>query len=157
MGFIWHPYIPPKCSFTPLWLAFRRRLPTKVNLEFLDEGISRVCSLCGVGLETTSHLYFECTATGQIWRYIRAWMGVEAQLTTLDRALRWLRTYRKGDAAKKKMRKLAFACTTFMVWKVRNEVSFDHKPFDIMSIVCKIKVMVYTILGRLWPYACIDF
>ncbi|VFQ84596.1 unnamed protein product [Cuscuta campestris] len=63
MSFMWHSTIPPKCSFT-MWLALRRRLPTKANLEFL--GLALDCTLCGQGLEDVDHLFFQCSFSRQV-------------------------------------------------------------------------------------------
>ncbi|VFQ92906.1 unnamed protein product [Cuscuta campestris] len=54
MAFIWQSFIPPKCSFT-IWLALRRRLPTKTNLEFL--GVPMECTFCAQELEDVDHLF----------------------------------------------------------------------------------------------------
>ncbi|VFQ77908.1 unnamed protein product [Cuscuta campestris] len=114
MSFIWHSTIPPKCSFT-MWLALRRRLPTKSNLEFL--GLPMACTFCGQGLEDVDHLFFECCVSKQVWAAVKLWLRMDGQLGSLDRAIRWLRTFRREDAILKKMRKLALACTVFHLWK----------------------------------------
>ncbi|VFQ96640.1 unnamed protein product, partial [Cuscuta campestris] len=71
MAFIWQSYIPPKCSFT-LWLALRRRLPTKTNLEFL--GLPMDCTFCGHGLEDVDHLFFSCQFSKEVWDNIKTWL-----------------------------------------------------------------------------------
>ncbi|VFQ90070.1 unnamed protein product [Cuscuta campestris] len=114
MAFIWHSTIPPKCSFT-MWLAFRRRLRTKTNLEFL--GIPMECALCGVELEEIDHLFFDCWASKIVWGAIKEWLRVDGHLSTIDRAVRWLKAPRRGDAILKKARKVALACTVFHIWK----------------------------------------
>ncbi|VFQ66081.1 unnamed protein product [Cuscuta campestris] len=127
MAFIWHSTIPPKCSFT-MWLAFRRRLPTKTNLEFLSQPMD--CTFCSQALENVDHLFFGCCVTEQVW------LRIQGQISTLDRALRWMKTFRKGDALLKKTRRIALACTVFQIWKHRNAVLFDRKPLDVEAIIC---------------------
>ncbi|VFQ80307.1 unnamed protein product [Cuscuta campestris] len=154
MAFIWHSPIPPKCSFT-MWLALRGRLPTKTNLEFL--GLPMECELCGDGVEDISHLFFGCCVSKQIWGAIRHWLRIDAQLTTLDRAIRWLRTARRGDPILKKARRIGLACTVFLIWKQRNAFHFERKPLNIDGVICNIKTMVYCVLGRVWPNVYLTF
>ncbi|RAL49224.1 hypothetical protein DM860_014442 [Cuscuta australis] len=154
MAFIWHSTIPPKCSFT-MWLAFRRRLPTKTNLEFL--GIPMECALCGVELEEIDHLFFDCWASKIVWGAIKEWLRVDGHLSTIDRAVRWLKAPRRGDAILKKARKVALACTVFHIWKQRNACQFDQEPLNVEGMISKIKVMVYTIVGRMWPIHSLSF
>ncbi|VFQ94140.1 unnamed protein product [Cuscuta campestris] len=139
MAFIWHSTVPPKCSFT-MWLAFRRRLPTKTNLEFL--GIPLDCTLCGQAQEDVDHLFFGCNVSQQVWGTIKHWLRIDGHLSTLDRAVRWMKSFRRGDAIMKKTRKIALACTVFHIWKQRNATHFDQEPLCIEAIICKIKVML---------------
>ncbi|VFQ90709.1 unnamed protein product [Cuscuta campestris] len=147
MAFIWHSTIPPKCSFT-MWLVFRRRLPTKSNLEFL--GLPMECTLCGDTLEDIDHLFFGCVISKQVWEAIKQWLRIDGHLSTLDRAVRWMKTFRRGDAVLKKARRIGLACTVFQIWKQRNATLFDQEPIHVEGMIFKIKVMVYSILGRLW-------
>ncbi|VFQ90806.1 unnamed protein product [Cuscuta campestris] len=110
MAFIWQSYIPLKCSFT-MWLALRRRLPTKTNLEFL--GLPMDCTFCGHGLEDVDHLFFSCQFSKEVWDNIKTWLGMEGHLSTLTRTIRWLKAFRRGDGILKKARRTAFACSVF--------------------------------------------
>ncbi|VFQ89229.1 unnamed protein product, partial [Cuscuta campestris] len=103
MAFIWQSYIPPKCSFT-LWLALKRRLPTKTNLEFL--GLPMDCTFCGHGLEDVDHLFFSCQFSKEVWDNIKTWLGMEGHLSTLTRTIRWLKAFRRGDGILKKARRI---------------------------------------------------
>ncbi|VFQ83653.1 unnamed protein product [Cuscuta campestris] len=154
MAFIWHSTIPPKCSFT-MWLVFRRRLPTKSNLEFL--GLPMECTLCGDTLEDIDHLFFGCVISKQVWEAIKQWLRIDGHLSTLDRAVRWMKTFRRGDAVLKKARRIGLACTVFQIWKQRNATLFDQEPIHVEGMIFKIKVMVYSILGRLWHTYSLPF
>ncbi|VFQ84375.1 unnamed protein product [Cuscuta campestris] len=102
MAFIWQSYIPPKCSFT-MWLALRRRLPTKTNLEFL--GLPMDCTFCGHGLEDVDHLFFNCPFSKAVWNNVKNWLGLEGHLSTLARAIRWLKAFRREEGILKKARR----------------------------------------------------
>ncbi|VFQ67774.1 unnamed protein product [Cuscuta campestris] len=154
MAFIWQSFIPPKCSFT-MWLALRRRLPTKTNLEFLR--VPMECTFCGQELEDVDHLFFTCAVSKDVWKAVKDWLRMEGQLSTLPRAIRWMKGFKRGDGILKKARKIALACTVFHLWKQRNSVYFDHEPLCVETMVFKIKVMVFSILGRLWHLRTLPF
>ncbi|VFQ71254.1 unnamed protein product [Cuscuta campestris] len=61
-----------------------------------------------------------------------------------------MKTFRRGDAVLKKARRIGLACTVFQIWKQRNATLFDQEPIHVEGMIFKIKVMVYSILGRLW-------
>ncbi|VFQ83143.1 unnamed protein product [Cuscuta campestris] len=137
MAFIWQSFIPPKCSFT-MWLALRRRLPTKTNLDFL--GLPIECTFCGNELEDVDHLIFSCEVFKDVWRAVKTWLRMEGQLSTLNRAIRSLKAFRRGDVILKKARRIALACTVFHLWKLCNAVHFDQEPLRVDAVVFKIKI-----------------
>ncbi|VFQ78789.1 unnamed protein product [Cuscuta campestris] len=138
MAFIWQSFIPRKCSFT-MWLALRRRLPTKTNLDFL--GLPMDCTFCGNKLDDVDHLFFSCKVSKDVWRAVNIWLQMEGQLSTLNRAIRYLKAFRRGDVILKKARRIALACRVFHLWKLRNAVHFDQEPLRVDAVVFKIKLL----------------
>ena len=63
---LWQLNIPHKvCHFA--WRACRDTLPTKENLvrrKVLNDG---VCELCNSGLESSCHLFWECSRAHEVW------------------------------------------------------------------------------------------
>ena len=63
---IWQLNIPHKVRHFA-WRACRDTLPTKENLirrKVLTEGC---CELCNLGLESSSHLFWECSRAREVW------------------------------------------------------------------------------------------
>ncbi|VFQ89794.1 unnamed protein product [Cuscuta campestris] len=141
MKAIWKPYIPPRYSFT-VWLTLRGRLPTKMNLHFLQLD-NRNCEFCHTEEETAQHLFFLCENTALIWGAIRNWLNIAPALSTLERAIEWVGRQRHSHCAKRKMWRLAIMCTVYTIWRSRNGCYLDHEGFNTDTIIYKIKVGVY--------------
>ncbi|CAH9071145.1 unnamed protein product [Cuscuta europaea] len=154
MPFIWKGYIPPKFSFN-VWLAFRNRLPTQDNLSYLN--MVNWCDLCKGSLETTPHLFFVCSFVCSIWTKIRDWIGITKQMTTLEKAIKWIRKDHEGALIKSKAVRLAFCATIYWVWHTRNAYRFDDITKTEDDVVAKIKHVVYKILYNIYPYDLITF
>jgi len=69
---IWHTCIPPSHSFV-FWHLMLSKLPTDDNLRTRGCTIVSVCVLCYKHVETSSHLFLECTFAASVWR----WLGVK--------------------------------------------------------------------------------
>ena len=78
-GIIWSKLIP-LMVFIFAWRLLRNRLPTKDNpfqrgIVYLD---SQLCvSGCRV-LESTQHLFMDCSYYGALWHMMRDWLGFDA-------------------------------------------------------------------------------
>ncbi|CAH9091992.1 unnamed protein product [Cuscuta epithymum] len=154
MSFIWKSYIPPKFSFIA-WLAFRNRLATYDNLEYLD--VINVCPFCKGEPETVSHLYFECIITGQVWTRIKAWLGITRQMTTLRSAVKWIKKEHNGAHIKAKAVRITFCFTIYWMWRTRNSICFEAAKVKVEDIIHHIKYMVYKVLFSIYPYHMITF
>ncbi|VFR03542.1 unnamed protein product, partial [Cuscuta campestris] len=151
MKFIWQTYIPPRFSFTT-WLILRKRLPTKVNLSYVDME-NRDCSLCHLDAEDTKHLFFACHVSAQIWNGVKEWINLDVALSTLNRAIKWLRKSHHAHSNIKKMCRLATLSTVYHIWRLRNGAYFDQIAVDVHSTIQKIKLSVYKVMYRLFPNA----
>ncbi|CAH9083664.1 unnamed protein product [Cuscuta europaea] len=154
MSFIWKSYIPPKFSFIT-WLAFRGRLATYDSLGFLD--VINICPFCKGGPETVSHLYFECSFTGQVWNMIRDWLGITRQMNTLSSAVKWMKKEHNGANVKAKAVKLSFCYTIYWTWRMRNMICFEKTTTTVIDMVKHIKFMVYKVLYYMYPIERVTF
>ncbi|RAL42508.1 hypothetical protein DM860_011126 [Cuscuta australis] len=148
MKFIWQTYIPPRFSFTT-WIAMRRHLPTKVNLAYVEME-NRNCTLCHMEMETTEHLFFSCHISAQIWNGIKSWLNIDASLSTLIRAIKWLRRQHTVHSNRKICRVGTFS-TIYHIWKLRNSVYFEHIEVDIQQVIQQVKLSVYKVMYKLFP------
>ncbi|VFQ85204.1 unnamed protein product [Cuscuta campestris] len=120
MKCIWQAYIPPRFSFTT-WLALRRCLPTKVNLPFVEME-TKNNSLCHMELETSEHLFFSFHISSHVWNGIKQWLNIDASLSTIKRAIKWLRRQHTGHNNRKKFCRLGTMSVIYHIWKMRNIV-----------------------------------
>jgi hypothetical protein len=78
LGGIWKSPAPSKViAFS--WMAFLDRIPTRSNLELrrvLSQEDPRNCVMCGLGEETTTHLFLHCDMAWLFWRLVFDWLGV---------------------------------------------------------------------------------
>ncbi|CAH9145483.1 unnamed protein product [Cuscuta epithymum] len=149
MPFIWKDYIPPKFSFVT-WLAFRNRLATCDNLHRLD--VDNTCVLCKGGPETVPHLYFECFFSGKVWAMMKAWIGIPRMMGTLASAVKWIKKERSGASVRAKAARIAFSCTIYSLWRVRNAARFDDFLPKEEEVFARIQYVVYKILYCIYPY-----
>ncbi|VFQ98410.1 unnamed protein product [Cuscuta campestris] len=133
-------------------LQSMKRLPTKLNLSHVEME-SRECSLCHLDDEDTKHLFFECHVSAQIWNGVKEWLNLDVALSTLNRAIKWLRKYHHAHSNIKKMCRLATFSTVYHIWRLRNGAYFDQTAVDVHSAIQKIKLSVYKVMYRLFPNA----
>lgn len=77
INFIWKKRAPPRAQLL-LWFLVRDSLKTGaflVQRGILDSN-QALCPFCGIELETSSHLFFTCKVTWQIWMKCMAWWKV---------------------------------------------------------------------------------
>ena len=153
-GKVWSSFITPKHSFT-LWLAARKRLPTKDRLLFLQ--MEEACVLCGGSRESVTHLFFSCAFSNLIWARVREWLGISRAMSTVDSALKWIRRESRGSGRNAKARCMALACTVYHIWNARNRKMFEGQVLEVEVIIFKIKLHVYRTLYSLYPHSDVDF
>ncbi|VFQ94486.1 unnamed protein product, partial [Cuscuta campestris] len=100
----------------------------------MEEAMNPFC------LADVDHLFFSCQFPKEVWDNVKTWLRMEGHLSTLTRAIRWLKAFRRGDGILKKARRIAFACTIFHLWKLRNVAHFEREPLSIQVVTSKIKI-----------------
>jgi len=151
---VWNSYVTPKHAFT-LWLAARKRLPTKDRLTFLQ--VEESCVLCFGHKESVDHLFFQCSFSAMVWRCIRDWLGISREMSTIFSALKWIKKEVKGSGSKTKAKKVALACTVYHIWNARNRKIFEGQTQEVVSTVFKIKLQIYRTVFALDSNATVEF
>lgn len=146
---IWEPLLTPKHGFI-LWLGLKGRLSTKDRLWLQEVDLS--CSLCGNGLESIQHLFFQCQVSACVWNNIRDWMGLNRSMSTLASAAKWLKKTVKGTSWLAKSKRIALAATVYFIWVARNKRIFEGKVPSIKGLIHQIKTHVYRILYGHYPH-----
>ena len=131
---VWAKHNTPKHMFI-LWLANLGKLSTYDRLIFLD--VEPDCRLCGAELETHEHLFFDCPMVRDIWGEVRVRFLIPSTVTSIGRALRWLRRNARGDGCLERARVFALSSTVYFVWRMRNAKLFDGRTMP-MEVVTKL-------------------
>jgi len=152
-GTVWNSSVTPKHSIT-LWMAARRRLPTKDRLSFLH--MQDNCVLCVGNRESVAHLFFACEFSKSIWTRIKAWLNITRAMTTISSALKWIKRESRGSGRNAKARCMALACTVYQIWNARNRRIFEGQVMEVEGIVFRIKLHVYRTLYFVCPQSGVD-
>nr|GEX10991.1 RNA-directed DNA polymerase, eukaryota [Tanacetum cinerariifolium] len=74
----WVKSVPSKVNITA-WKIKTNALPTRFNLSRREMDIDTLmCPVCKGGVETTSHLFFQCVLSKQIMRKVSSWWNVDS-------------------------------------------------------------------------------
>ena len=59
------------------WRAFRNILPTIANLHIWKVTLDIVCEECGVAVESSSHVFWQCARVKEVWTTTNVELGTE--------------------------------------------------------------------------------
>nr|GEW66521.1 RNA-directed DNA polymerase, eukaryota [Tanacetum cinerariifolium] len=77
ISYRWVKSVPSKVNITA-WKIKTNALPTRFNLSRSGMDIDTLtCLVCKGGVETTSHLFFQCVLSKQIMRKVSSWWNVD--------------------------------------------------------------------------------
>lgn len=89
--------------------------------------ISQACSLCSTGLESISHLFFECAFSAYIWSRILLWQRIRRQILGWQEELSWMNADIKGKSASASIFKMAVVGCVYHIWHKRDMRIFQNK------------------------------
>lgn len=117
---IWFKGAIPKHSFM-YWLAILDRLSTKSREHKINPTIPTVCSFYGLE-ERSNHLFFECSFSSQVWKFIMIKTGKEGAVTTIwEQVVLWgCRAWKKQT--KRNLLVLSWQACVYQIWLERNSV-----------------------------------
>lgn len=122
---LWKSCIIPKHRFI-LWLFAHEKLLTRYRQCYIED---KVCVLCNIQMETSSHLFFECNFSRAIWHAVRILLGMDKLMQTSSTLLRAFRSIYRGNSYIAKARCNATAACVYAIWTARNRAIFeDEKP-----------------------------
>ncbi|XP_074291704.1 uncharacterized protein LOC141618488 [Silene latifolia] len=131
---IWNPWNTPKHSFLG-WIWVRDALKTKHKLlQFgvTDDALS--VSLCGLGVETQEHLFFNCPYSRRVIQAINQVMGgILATHDLLERSLQ-----HPGSLVQKRALYAMLVCMVYQIWQQRNRCREEMqllRPEKLCSLI----------------------
>ncbi|KAI8528313.1 hypothetical protein RHMOL_Rhmol12G0140600 [Rhododendron molle] len=116
---VWYKKHVPRWSFI-LWLAILGRLSTKDRLHKWGIINDSFCVLCCGGVESHSHLFFDCPFSSSIWLRVRTCCGLQAHAWDLNSEVQWGSLHGKDSSMRVTLFKLCLAASVYYLWKVRN-------------------------------------
>ncbi|WCJ21306.1 Ribonuclease H-like superfamily protein [Euphorbia peplus] len=78
--FTWQRFIPPSRSMIS-WRLLHRGIPTHENLQRRGHYIVSVCYLCNCNLETSNHLFLQCSFAVILWNVVKNLFGIQINLS----------------------------------------------------------------------------
>lgn len=80
---IWSQHIPPSKSLL-VWRMMHDKLPCDENLKHRGCSLASICNLCGKHEDSTSHLFFQCSYSMQIWRWFESIIQLTIQFSDIE-------------------------------------------------------------------------
>lgn len=130
--------LPPKIQIF-MWLTFRNRILTKVNLSKRGWTGITTCMFCDHP-ETTTHMFLHCQLTKQVIYWLGSTQIHYQQWKSLKDVFRFANSLSKVERT---AFLLVFSATCWTLWKHRNEVCFQGiQPKSARTLICLIMSLV---------------
>ncbi|KAK2364401.1 hypothetical protein QL285_089276 [Trifolium repens] len=129
---IWSSDIPPSKSLL-VWRIMHDKVPTDENLMSRGCYIPSICNLCSCHVETTFHLFFECSYAIRLWSWFAGCVNQVLHFSSLEDMwkiadLNWSPQCRVTITA-------AIVNLLNTLWLVRNQARFNNKLIDWKSAI----------------------
>ncbi|XP_057774785.1 uncharacterized protein LOC130993765 [Salvia miltiorrhiza] len=150
---VWKIPIPNKVKLTA-WRFLKNRIPTCDNLLRRNMTLSEVevgCNACFHRQESMKHVLLHCPKPSKVWEAIFQWLGVcVAQPQDVPAHFQFF----SGLSSRKRNKKFLMAlwcCTTWLIWKMRNESRFENKTWESANVIGEVKARVWS-WGRIFGF-----
>lgn len=143
---LWKSGAPSKINVFG-WRLFLDRLPTKSALMhrgILDDSQNATCVFCSEHVESSSHLFFSCRKSADIWKKIHEWLGIiiHEDIVGIEHFLQHGQQL-KGKAYRK-TRFLIWLATVWNIWLLRNAIIFKGAVADSKNLTAKIQALSWS-------------
>ncbi|PWA73265.1 RNA-directed DNA polymerase, eukaryota [Artemisia annua] len=124
----WTKLVPIKVNVLA-WKVMVDALPTRWNLSRRGINIpSMLCPICGIGVESSSHLFFRCEVSRHIGQSLAKWWDIPVQdVVSYDDWKGWLISIRLGSKLKGVLEGV-WITMWWYIWWYRNKMLFDDNP-----------------------------
>ena len=124
----WTKSVPIKVNVLA-WKVMVDALPTRWNMSRRGINIpSMLCPICGMGVESSSHLFFRCEVSRQIGQSLAKWWDIPVQdVDSYDDWKGWLVSIRLGSKLKGVLEGV-WITMWWYIWWYRNKMLFDDNP-----------------------------
>lgn len=123
----WNKCLPIKIN-VHTWRLFRDRLPTRYNLDIRGIDLhSSLCPVCDEHIETSKHLFIDCSIASQLWKLVCYWWGFHDYPKDVCGLITWADSVDLNGSAKIWF-DVVVQSTTWIILRYRNKICFDSKP-----------------------------
>ncbi|XP_071689333.1 uncharacterized protein [Rutidosis leptorrhynchoides] len=148
---VWFKGIPRKVNIL-IWRLARDRLPTRQNLSRRCVEIDQIrCVMCNnSGIESISHVMFDCLCAKDIWRRVRMWVNVSMpNFVNWSDWSSWFDDWRAPLDTKNRLY-IIVASLMWHIWRFRNSLLFPPsvKKNLLFDSVCCISFIWYSGRGK---------
>ncbi|XP_057803597.1 uncharacterized protein LOC131018929 [Salvia miltiorrhiza] len=143
---IWTTTATHKAKVTA-WRILRSRLPTCDNLRKRNVplGVEEMtCNSCFHSPESVEHVFLTCPKTVMVWNRVKTWIGSRpAHPQGIDSHFYTFTHLDKGKNCENFLKAL-WICTTWLIWKRRNETRFEGKQWSIDGLILEIQARTWS-------------
>ena len=139
VSIVWFKNRIPKHAFIA-WLVMRNRMSTRDKLRHWGLHVPAECLLCGAADETTSHLFFECPFSQEVWSGLMAGTGLVLSYKLEDMVV-WFQSI-LGDSKFKTIVKFIFQAVIYFVWKERNGRLHSNGQKQPIFVIKEIRLQI---------------
>lgn len=136
---IWSKDIPPSKSLL-CWRLMHNRIPTDDNLVLRGCSLASMCSNCNKYVETSFHLFFECSFAKYLWNWFAGILNLPIQVSNLEDI--WKICDRRWSPQCKLVVQAGIVNIISSIWYRRNQARFKdkliHRKLSINNIVSSV-------------------
>lgn len=124
--FVWDMQIRPRHSIIT-WLVLKNKLRLKSWLMNIGVLFDDTCSLCGIGVETRDHVFFECPFSQVGISGIHDSLQLNSKAILWQDWIAWCLNVTKGRSATARERRRVLNAMIYELWSERNQRVFEKK------------------------------
>ena len=140
----WFKVIPKKINIF-MWRFFMDRLPHRLNLSKRGLDIDSIlCPSCNKNVESNYHIFFSCNTALSIWNLVRVWCNcIFPVLNSCENWNSWFSAWHASKASKDRAYAI-FAASCWLIWRFRNNVSFNSQSMRKCDIFDNIRLSSFS-------------
>ena len=151
---IWHKKHIPRHAII-LWLALRKRLPTRDKLQRYGLCSNITCVLCDVSDENIDHLFFQCDYSRFIWDNILNQSNLSYRGQPWEEYVEEISREWKGKSLRATLAKMSLGTVVYSIWRERNNRVFSRGVLPKERVFINVKRVIRDKAAELgnFPYS----
>ncbi|GJY55016.1 RNA-directed DNA polymerase, eukaryota [Tanacetum coccineum] len=131
----WVKSVPIKVNILA-WKVKSNALPTRFNISRRGMDIDSIdCPICKMGVETTSHVFFQCNVVRQVMRKISSWWNVEyMEVNSYEEWRSWLVSTRIRSNIKVIIEGVYYGLWSTKEEESIREIKSDQDTVDMLTV-----------------------